>query len=818
MVSEGQRQLTEAIKFNARNRAKGAASDNWYVIGLSTNENWLEINRGIRPVLKEVSFDQPVVDRSGGLLSAAFLTNINEQLIAVNSNDQDVEMYFIVSEGVKVAIRSQLVIGLEKLENEISTTQAALDEIAGFEQVKNNYIDKIVDLLESQDDNLAFDFWSEYSNSVMAKFDAAVQEIYDVVGNKTSKSLIGGAMIPFSIFAQEANEPEFSFGEFYWAQVAPIGNSIFKSECWEKYKKFLVGRKPTGLYSKFLTNPYEMYIQHHINLFEEFIKGNLCREESCNYLLEEGALLSQHPYLKEVYESDLSSPPLLKRVIEDNPCILWTLVEYDWEDPGKSEYVEQLGEIIAAVMYPTLAIPAFPIVLGTILEGWTAEKAVNCTVAAAMDAALQVAFNMAFEEMSLEEAKKNIDPLSVIGSCVEGTLNSEVTRLGLLATSGAVQCLVNGVDFDESGNSSIDEEELNVEPIEFQTEDCIKGAVIAILIQGALSSRQAQILKNATLFRLAKGLSKIGALDNQVYKIMKVLGRNITSSADIQKLLGVSDEVAQQLFSKVNNDPDYLKLLFEDGMFMRILDWDAVAKTKFLDDILENKNLLVSFGGNRSLVDSWNDLAKIGKIVDGVPQGHALRADTDFLERYSKLDPTKKVKLRDYLDKQKAFSGRKGQVNYVESKYIDGVGDVTIRYDQYGFPDFTDYCPRPTNKYILYADDLKGTSADFRRANQKLAKEYGFEKPYPKGSDNKYLELESGDFRWTPGNQNFYKKVNGEWIKHTWHHHQDGKTIFPLDSRIHNTSEPGSSGFPHSGGDALIKEDLKEIFESPIFN
>lgn len=76
----------------------------------------------------------------------------------------------------------------------------------------------------------------------------------------------------------------------------------------------------------------------------------------------------------------------------------------------------------------------------------------------------------------------------------------------------------------------------------------------------------------------------------------------------------------------------------------------------------------------------------------------------------------------------------------------------------------------------------------------------------------------SGDFRWTPGNQNFYKKVDGEWIKHTWHHHQDGKTIFPLDSRIHSTSEPGSSGFPHSGGDALIEEELKEIFESPIFN
>ncbi|GAA5044684.1 hypothetical protein GCM10011506_15900 [Marivirga lumbricoides] len=94
----------------------------------------------------------------------------------------------------------------------------------------------------------------------------------------------------------------------------------------------------------------------------------------------------------------------------------------------------------------------------------------------------------------------------------------------------------------------------------------------------------------------------------------------------------------------------------------------------------------------------------------------------------------------------------------------------------------------------------------------------GVEKPYPKGPDNKYLELESGDFRWTPGNQNFYKKVDGEWVKHTWHHHQNGKTIFPLDSRIHSTSEPGSSGFPHPGGDTLIEEGLKEIFESPIFD
>jgi hypothetical protein len=50
-------------------------------------------------------------------------------------------------------------------------------------------------------------------------------------------------------------------------------------------------------------------------------------------------------------------------------------------------------------------------------------------------------------------------------------------------------------------------------------------------------------------------------------------------------------------------------------------------------------------------------------------------------------------------------------------------------------------------------------------------------------------------------------KING--VLHTWHHHQDGKTMFLVPSDIHN--------IPHTGGAAIIKYGLKGVLEGPEF-
>ena len=237
---------------------------------------------------------------------------------------------------------------------------------------------------------------------------------------------------------------------------------------------------------------------------------------------------------------------------------------------------------------------------------------------------------------------------------------------------------------------------------------------------------------------------------------------------------------------------------------------------ELLADLLDDgDDLLRALLDDVELADSWAALMTVGKRVNNQPAGHGIRLSPEFLRKFKALSSTDKQKILSYLDKQKAFKGRKGEVDYVATKDIDGIGEVKIKYDKNGFPDFFDYCPIPREKFVFIADDLNGNASDFRRANQFVAESFGFKKPFPRGPDNKYLPIKSDGYQWTPGTQNFYLKKGDEWVKYTWHHHQDGKSLIPVESRVHSTSEPGNSGFPHSGGDALIEEGLQGLFESP---
>ncbi|MFT6335936.1 MAG: hypothetical protein ACJATI_002691 [Halioglobus sp.] len=212
------------------------------------------------------------------------------------------------------------------------------------------------------------------------------------------------------------------------------------------------------------------------------------------------------------------------------------------------------------------------------------------------------------------------------------------------------------------------------------------------------------------------------------------------------------------------------------------------------------------------LIKAWDDMLDMS-FYNGLKKGHDIRLNSKFLKKYNSLSPDKKLKMKEYMKNQKSPAGRKGQVDYYETRNVEGIGDVTIYYDKNGFPEFENYCAKPTDKFKYISDNLKGTAADFKKANEQLAEKFGFSKPYPKDADGKFLPLSSGTYEWTPGKNNFTK----DGVKHTWHHHQDGKNIFPVQSRVHSTTEVGSLGFPHSGGDKLINEDLKEFFDPPLF-
>jgi len=64
----------------------------------------------------------------------------------------------------------------------------------------------------------------------------------------------------------------------------------------------------------------------------------------------------------------------------------------------------------------------------------------------------------------------------------------------------------------------------------------------------------------------------------------------------------------------------------------------------------------------------------------------------------------------------------------------------------------------------------------------------------------------SGKFQTIPGSQKCLVKFGDDWIECTWHHVQDGRTMFPVPSDIHNA-------FRHTGGKAIIERGLQDIFQ-----
>ena len=294
-----------------------------------------------------------------------------------------------------------------------------------------------------------------------------------------------------------------------------------------------------------------------------------------------------------------------------------------------------------------------------------------------------------------------------------------------------------------------------------------------------------------------------------------ILVHNDCVGAVLRRLAKGSDD----LIAKMN------KKLVKDGVMEEFVDGAGnltdfgrhfknmrnVNKDLLIKDFLEKPKLAKMFRESPELLDSWKDLAKIGKRNRrGVAQGHDLRLNAQFLKKYADLTPLKRTKLKKFLDTQVTPRGYRGKVNFTpEPKIINGKS-VTVKYDRYGFPDFKQFIPKPFKTFIVKSDNLLGKAnkaADFRLANRELAKRFGFDPPYTRGKT-----FETTKFRWKSPSQNFYLKEGDDWVGYTWHHHQDGKSLLPIKSVVHTASE---GGFPHSGGDSLITAGLKGIFPSP---
>ena len=190
-----------------------------------------------------------------------------------------------------------------------------------------------------------------------------------------------------------------------------------------------------------------------------------------------------------------------------------------------------------------------------------------------------------------------------------------------------------------------------------------------------------------------------------------------------------------------------------------------------LDNFPNLKNLLVA------RLDDIADAALINKIDDLINSNSEKLAKLDDLYNPSKFQMT--------------AGANRFPVN-AAPPFQASINGKIVNYNSQGFPDL-----RPHGGGIEFefkSNSLTGsgsaTSGDFKAANDWAV-------------SNPAL---SGRFQKIPGSQKCLVKFGEEWKECTWHHHQDGRTMFPVPSETHNA-------FRHTGGKAIIERGLQDIFD-----
>jgi hypothetical protein len=135
-------------------------------------------------------------------------------------------------------------------------------------------------------------------------------------------------------------------------------------------------------------------------------------------------------------------------------------------------------------------------------------------------------------------------------------------------------------------------------------------------------------------------------------------------------------------------------------------------------------------------------------------------------------------------------------VNKSTPKGFNGAGTYgKIEYNKYGFPEFRDKNPFGDNG--IYKKAKGNHTTDFEDAHKWLNDnkiELGIEAVQP-------LKTKTGK------STSFIYKKDDKWSEPmSWHHHENGKDMFPVLQKIHRESK-------HVGGVATKKAGLNQLFD-----
>ena len=246
--------------------------------------------------------------------------------------------------------------------------------------------------------------------------------------------------------------------------------------------------------------------------------------------------------------------------------------------------------------------------------------------------------------------------------------------------------------------------------------------------------------------------------------------------------------------------------LEKNGSTLRLVDANGnVAKTyngntdfdqfsEFIDDAdnLPGSGTTVSGAGKVGLLSKLDNFTNLKTWVGNLDEV----ADASLISKIDNLATTNPSKLNQLDDlynpsKFQMTAGSNRLPINSPAPFQASINGKTVNYNSQGFPDFKPHSAG--SSFDFKSNSLTGTGSatagDFKAAN-----DWALSNP-----------ALSGKFQAIPGNQRCLVKFGDDWIECTWHHVQDGRTMFPVPSDVHNA-------FRHTGGKAIIERGLQDIF------
>jgi hypothetical protein len=200
---------------------------------------------------------------------------------------------------------------------------------------------------------------------------------------------------------------------------------------------------------------------------------------------------------------------------------------------------------------------------------------------------------------------------------------------------------------------------------------------------------------------------------------------------------------------------------------------------------------------SEGIVESWDKLSPLTGKKAWVSKSAPL------LEKLEGKSPAFKDNLKNY------YSNHQRPSTMIDDPPAIHNG---IQFDDFGHPDFTPHVPKMFGnqekiKYVPSNDpesqNLTGNSVDMDMANTWAILKYNIN-----GQENFRLSNVSGRCQ--------IKDEYENWVECVWHHHEDGKTMMPIPTAIHNR---GGNGTAHTGGNTILQnnQSLIGFFPPPSY-